>query len=91
MYRCVVAMLLCPASSASTRTPTPLLAKRVINVRLPLCELASRKLHVLYMLSSSWHIVLALKKLPFWLQNSAADGAMLRIAVRYCASLRIPG
>jgi len=35
-------MLLCPASSASTRTLTPLLANSVIKVRLPLCELAFR-------------------------------------------------
>jgi hypothetical protein len=35
MYLWVVAMLLCPARLANTRTVTPLLASRVINVLRP--------------------------------------------------------
>jgi hypothetical protein len=40
MYRCVVEIELCPANTASTRTETDLFARFVMNVRLPLCELA---------------------------------------------------
>ena len=35
MYFCVTEMLRCPAKLASTRTPMPLLAKLVMNVRRP--------------------------------------------------------
>jgi len=38
MYRCVVAIWLCPASAISTRTLTPLSANVVSPLRLPECD-----------------------------------------------------
>lgn len=41
MWRCVVEMLLRPASPANTRALTPLLVSVVMKVRRPLCEVAT--------------------------------------------------
>jgi hypothetical protein len=66
MYLWVVAIELCPASSASTRTETDGLARElVMNVRRPLCELAPLMPHLLSMLRKSWHIVFGLNALFF--------------------------
>ena len=53
IYLCVTAIELCPASSASTRTPMPLLARRVMNVLRGLWLLAPCSPHAWNMLRNS--------------------------------------
>ena len=86
MYLCVTAIELCPASSASTRTPMPLLASRVINVLRGLWLLAPFNPHAWNMLRNSWHMVFALKCPPFWLRNRGAVASVLRLQRWYSAS-----
>ena len=79
-------MLLCPANSASTRTPTPLLASWVMNVRRGVCEVAPRNPQSANTPKNSWHMVLALKCPPLRLSNKGAVGRVLYSVRRYCSS-----
>ena len=75
MYAWVVAMLRCPASEASTRTLTPLLAKVVMNVLLQEWLLAPSMPACRYSQWKFWQSVLPLKPSRFCVRNSGSSGS----------------
>ena len=65
MYLCVVAIDECPTASAITRTLTPLVASLVMNVLLPLCEVAPTIPTLSYKRLISVVSAFILNRLPF--------------------------